>query len=26
MYQVNLSGQAPLHITKDGKYVIQGEL
>ncbi|SJN42256.1 disulfide isomerase DsbC N-terminal domain-containing protein [Psychrobacter sp. JB385] len=26
MYQVNLAGQAPLHITKDGKYVIQGEL
>ena len=26
MYQVNLAGQAPLHITKDGTYVIQGEL
>ncbi|WP_244658208.1 disulfide isomerase DsbC N-terminal domain-containing protein, partial [Psychrobacter celer] len=26
MYQVTLAGQAPLHITKDGKYVIQGEL
>lgn len=26
MYQVNLAGQAPLHITKDGKYVIQGKL
>ena len=26
MYQVNLAGQLPLHITKDGKYVIQGEL
>ena len=26
MYQVNLAGQAPLHITEDGKYVIQGEL
>ncbi|WP_201585119.1 disulfide isomerase DsbC N-terminal domain-containing protein [Psychrobacter sp. HII-4] len=26
MYQVNLVGQLPLHITEDGKYVIQGEL
>ena len=26
MYQVNLSEQRPLHITEDGKYVIQGEL
>lgn len=26
MYQVNLAGQPPLHITKEGKYVIQGEL
>ena len=26
MYQVNLAGQPPLHITADGKYVIQGEL
>lgn len=26
MYQVNLAGQLPLHITEDGKYVIQGEL
>ncbi len=26
MYQVNLAGQLPLHITADGKYVIQGEL
>jgi len=26
MYQVNLVGQLPLHITKDGNYVIQGEL
>jgi len=26
MYQVNLVGQPPLHITADGKYVIQGEL
>ncbi|MDE4454232.1 disulfide isomerase DsbC N-terminal domain-containing protein [Psychrobacter sp. DAB_AL62B] len=26
MYQVNLAEQLPLHITKDGKYVIQGEL
>ena len=26
MYQVNLAGQLPLHITKDGRYVIQGEL
>ena len=26
MYQVNLTGQLPLHITEDGKYVIQGEL
>lgn len=26
MYQVNLVGQLPLHITADGKYVIQGEL
>jgi len=26
MYQVNLAGQMPLHITADGKYVIQGEL
>ncbi|WP_201508342.1 disulfide isomerase DsbC N-terminal domain-containing protein [Psychrobacter alimentarius] len=26
MYQVNLAGQPPLHITKDGRYVIQGEL
>ena len=26
MYQVNLTGQPPLHITEDGKYVIQGEL
>ena len=26
MYQVNLAGQPPLHITEDGKYVIQGEL
>lgn len=26
MYQVNLAGQSPLHITEDGKYVIQGEL
>ncbi|WP_299185821.1 thioredoxin fold domain-containing protein [uncultured Psychrobacter sp.] len=26
MYQVDLAGQPPLHITADGKYVIQGEL
>ncbi|MGM8898164.1 MULTISPECIES: disulfide isomerase DsbC N-terminal domain-containing protein [unclassified Psychrobacter] len=26
MYQVDLAGQTPLHITADGKYVIQGEL
>ncbi len=26
MYQVSLDGQPPLHITADGKYVIQGEL
>ena len=26
MYQVNLVGQPPLHITADGKYVIQGKL
>lgn len=26
MYQVNLAGQLPLHMTADGKYVIQGEL
>ena len=26
MYQVNLAEQLPLHITEDGKYVIQGEL
>ena len=26
MYQVNLVEQPPLHITADGKYVIQGEL
>jgi len=26
MYQVNLAGQPPLHITEDGRYVIQGEL
>ena len=26
MYQVNVAGQPPLHITEDGKYVIQGEL
>jgi len=26
MYRVNLAGQLPLHITEDGKYVIQGEL
>lgn len=26
MYQVNLAGQPPLHLTKDGRYVIQGEL
>ena len=26
MYQVNLAGQPPLHITADGKYVIQGDL
>ena len=26
MYQVNLVGQLPLHITEDGNYVIQGEL
>lgn len=26
MYQVNLVGQPPLHMTADGKYVIQGEL
>ena len=26
MYQVNVDGQLPLHITEDGKYVIQGEL
>ena len=26
MYQVNLAEQLPLHITADGKYVIQGEL
>ena len=26
MYQVNVDGQLPLHITADGKYVIQGEL
>ncbi|MGP9544084.1 disulfide isomerase DsbC N-terminal domain-containing protein [Psychrobacter sp. AOP7-B1-25] len=26
MYQVSLAGQLPLHITEDGRYVIQGEL
>ncbi|MFP3455634.1 thioredoxin fold domain-containing protein [Psychrobacter sp. SIMBA_152] len=26
MYQVNLARQLPLHITEDGRYVIQGEL
>ncbi|MGE6331232.1 disulfide isomerase DsbC N-terminal domain-containing protein [Psychrobacter pacificensis] len=26
MYQVNLAGQPPLHITKGARYVIQGEL
>ncbi len=26
LYQINLAGQPPLHITADGKYVIQGEL
>lgn len=26
MYQIDLVGQAPLHITADGKYIIQGEL
>ncbi|MGM8889648.1 disulfide isomerase DsbC N-terminal domain-containing protein [Psychrobacter sp. 1Y1] len=26
MYQVNLAGQLPLHITEDGRYVVQGEL
>lgn len=26
MYQINLAGQPPLHMTADGKYVIQGEL
>lgn len=26
MYQVDLVGQPPLHITADGRYVIQGEL
>ncbi|WP_201606246.1 disulfide isomerase DsbC N-terminal domain-containing protein [Psychrobacter immobilis] len=26
MYQVNLAGQLPLHISEDGRYVIQGEL
>lgn len=26
MYQVNLAEQPPLHITEDGRYVIQGEL
>ncbi|MDN5619965.1 MAG: thioredoxin fold domain-containing protein [Psychrobacter sp.] len=26
MYQVNLAGQPPLHITEDGRYIIQGEL
>ena len=26
MYQVNLAGQPPLHMSADGKYVIQGEL
>ncbi|WP_230656315.1 disulfide isomerase DsbC N-terminal domain-containing protein [Psychrobacter sp. I-STPA10] len=26
MYQVNLAGQPPLHITADGQYVMQGEL
>lgn len=26
MYQIDLVGQPPLHITADGKYVIQGEL
>lgn len=26
MYQVNLAGQTPLHMTADGTYVIQGEL
>ena len=26
MYQVNLAGQPPLHITENGRYVIQGEL
>lgn len=26
MYQVNLAEQPPLHLTADGKYVIQGEL
>ena len=26
MYQVNLAGQPPLHLTKEGRYVIQGAL
>ncbi|MDN6276423.1 MAG: thioredoxin fold domain-containing protein, partial [Psychrobacter sp.] len=26
MYQISLADQPPLHITEDGKYVIQGEL
>lgn len=26
MYRVSLAGQPPLHITEDGRYVIQGEL
>lgn len=26
MYQINLEGQPPLHITESGQYVIQGEL
>ena len=26
MYQIDLVGQPPLHLTADGKYVIQGEL
>lgn len=26
MYQISLAGQPPLHMTGDGKYVIQGEL
>lgn len=26
MYQVDIAGQLPLHMTEDGKYVVQGEL